>query len=101
MFSLLKDKRTKGRYTLRTTESMTRPLDLVHINTTGTYSASLRESQYVLILVGSALRLQRPYGTYKRGAFTIVAYVKRFVEDMSVPAGFRAVNGLRARTACS
>ena len=45
------------------------------------------------MLVGSASRLQRPYGDRDTSASAILGVVKRFVPDMGVSRAFRTGNG--------
>ena len=45
------------------------------------------------MFVGSASRLQRPYGTRDKSAAAILTVTKRFVDDMGVPRAFRTDNG--------
>ena len=65
------------------------PLGLDHIDTAGPYPSFLGGSQYVVIFVGSASRLQRPYGVREKSAAVILSVVKRFVADMGFPRVFR------------
>ena len=44
------------------------------------------------MLVDSASRRQRPYGTRERSADSFASVVKRFVADMGVPHAFRTDN---------
>ena len=76
-----------------TTARAKRPMELVHIDTAGPFPASLGGSRYVVMLVDSASRLQRPYGTRDKSAAAILAVVKRFIADMGVPRAFRSDNG--------
>ena len=76
-----------------TTARAKRPMELIHIDTSGPCPASLGGSRYVVMLVDSASRLQRPYGTRDKSAAAILAVVKRFIADMGVPQAFRSDNG--------
>ena len=77
----------------RTTSRAEAPLDLVHIDTAGPFPESLGGSGYVVMLVDSASRFQRPYGTRDKSASAILGVVQRFVADMGVPRAFRTDNG--------
>ena len=70
-----------------------RPMELVHIDTTGPFPASLGGSPYVVVCVDSASRLQRPYDTRDNSAAAILAVAKRFIADMGVPRAFRSDKG--------
>ena len=59
----------------------------------GPYLESLGDSRYVVMLVDSASRLRRSYGTREQSPPTIHAVVKRFVADMGVARKFRKDNG--------
>ena len=54
-----------------TTARAKRPMELIHIDTAGPFPASLGGSRYVVIIVDSASRLRRPYGTRDKNAATI------------------------------
>ena len=75
------------------TRRVTQPLGLVHIDTAGPYPTSLGESQYIVMFVDSAPRLQWPYRAREKSAAAIVSVVKRFVANMKVPRAFRTDNG--------
>ena len=75
------------------TRRATKPLGLVHIDTAGPYPTSLGGSRYVVMLVDSASRLQRPYGVREKSAAAVFSVVKRFVADMGVPRAFCTDNG--------
>ena len=75
-----------------TTARAKRPMELVHIDTTGPFPASLRGSWYVVMFLDSASRLQRPYGTRDKSAAAILAVVKRVITNMGVPRAFRSDN---------
>ena len=77
----------------RTTSRAEAPLDLVHIDTAGPFPESLGGSRCVVMLVDSASRFQRPYGTRDKSASAILGVVQRFVADMGVPRAFRTDNG--------
>jgi len=70
------------------------PMDLVHIDTSGPYPASLGGSRYVIMFVDNASRLQRPYGAREKSESAVLAAVKRFVADMGAPGTFRTDNGI-------
>ena len=76
-----------------TTARAKRPMRLIHIDTAGSFPASLGGSRYVLIFADSASRLQRPYGTRDKIAAAVLAAVKRFIADMGVPRACRSDNG--------
>ena len=78
-----------------TTARAKRPVKLVHIDTAGSFPASLGGFRYVVMFVDSASRLQRPYGTRDKSAAAILAIIKRFIADMGVPRAFRSGNGAR------
>ena len=75
------------------TRRATQPLGLVHIDTAGPYPTSLGGSRYVVMFVGSASRLQQPYGVREKSAAAILSVVRRFVADMGVSRAFRTDNG--------
>ena len=75
------------------TRRATQPLGLVHIDTAGPYPTSLGGSWYVVMLIDSASRLQRPYGVREKSAAAILSIVKRFVADIGVPRAFHTDNG--------
>ena len=75
-----------------TTARAKRPIELIHIDTTGPFPASLGGSLYVVVFVYSASRLQRPYDTRDKSAAAIPAVVKRFIADMGVPRAFQSDN---------
>ena len=77
----------------RTTSWVEAPLHLVHIDTAGPFLESLRGSRYVVMIVDSASRFQRPYGTRDKSASAILGVMQRFVADMGVPRPFRTDNG--------
>ena len=79
--------------THHTTARAKKPTKLVHIDTVGTFPASLGGSRYVVMFVDSASRLQRPHGTRDKSAAAILAAVKRFRTDMEVPRALRSDNG--------
>ena len=68
-------------------------IDLVHIDTAGSFPESLGGSRCVVIFVDSASHFQRPSGTQDRSASAIPGVVQRFVADMGVPRKFRTDNG--------
>ena len=76
-----------------TTARAKRPMELIHIDTTGPFPAPFGGSRYVVMFVDSASHLQRPYGTRDKTAAAILAVVKRFIADMGVPRAFRSDNG--------
>ena len=76
-----------------TTVRAKRPMELVYIETTDPFPASLGGSRYVVMFVDRASRLQRPYGTRDKSADAILAVVKRFIADIGVPRAFRSDNG--------
>ena len=77
-----------------TTARAKRPMELIHVDTTGPFPASLGGSRYVVMFVDSASRLQRPYGTRDKTAAAIFGVVmKRFIADMGVPRAFKSDNG--------
>ena len=76
-----------------TTSRAAAPLDMVHIDTAGPFPESLGGSRYVVMLVDSASRFQRPYGTRDKSASAIFGVVQRFVAEMGVPRAFRTDNG--------
>ena len=71
--------------THHTTARAKKPMELIHIDTAGPFSASLGGSRYVVMFVDSASRLQRPYGTRDKSAAAILAVVKRLIAAMGVP----------------
>ena len=77
----------------RTTSRAAAPLDMVHIDTAGPFPESSRGSRYRVMLVDSAFRFQRPYGTWDKSASAILGVVQRFVAAMGVPRAFRSDNG--------
>ena len=76
-----------------TTARTRAPMELIAIDTAEPYQESLRGSRCVIILVGGASRLQRPYGTRDTSAPAIFAVVKRFVVEMGVLGAFLADHG--------
>ena len=68
-------------------------IELIHIDTAGPYQESLGCSQYLIMFVDDASRLQRPYRARDKSSPAILAVVKRFVGDMGVSRAFRANNG--------
>ena len=76
-----------------TTVRAKKPITLVHIDTAGHFLASLGGSRCVVMLVDSAFRLQRSYGTRDKSAAAILAVVKRFTADVGIPPAFRSDNG--------
>ena len=76
----------------RTTSRAAAPLDLVHIDTAGSFPESLGGSRYVVMFVDSASRFQRPYGTRDKSASAILGVVQRFVTDMGAPRAFPTDN---------
>ena len=76
-----------------TTSRAAAPLDMVHIDTAGPFPESLGASGYVVMIVDSASRFQRPYGTRDQSASAILGVVQRFVADMGLPRAFRTDNG--------
>ena len=77
----------------RTTSRTEAPLDLVHIDTAGPFAESSGGSRYVVMIVDSVSRFQRPYGTQDKSASAILGVVQRVVADMGVPRAFRTDNG--------
>lgn len=74
--------RTKGKQACtphRTTRRTTRPLNLVHIYTSGRHPASHGGLQYVMMFVNSPSRLQRPNGSRLKSTSAIRVIVKCFV----------------------
>ena len=86
-------KGNRARTAHHTTARAKRLMELVHIDTAGPSPASLGGSRYVVMLVDSASRLQRPYGTRDKSAAATLAVVKRFIADMGIPRAFRSDNG--------
>ena len=84
-----------------TTARVKRPMELIHIDTAGPFPASLGGSQYAVIFVDSASRLQHPYGTRDKSAADILAVVRRFVADMGVLRVFRSETPQNTRTILS
>ena len=76
-----------------TTSRAAASMDMVHIDTPGPFEESLGGSRYGVMLVDSASRFQRPYGTRDKSASAILGVVQRFVDDMGVPRAFRTDNG--------
>ena len=76
----------------RITSRAASPLDLVHIDTAGPFPESLGGSRYVVMIVDSASRFQRPYETRDKSASAIRGVVQWFVADMEVPRAFRTDN---------
>ena len=76
-----------------TTSRAAAPLDMVHIDTAGSFPESLGRSCYAVMFVDSASRFQHPYGTRDKSASAILGVVQRFVADMGVPRAFRTDNG--------
>ena len=68
-------------------------LDLVHIDAARPFPESLGGLRYVVMIVDSAFRLQRPYGTRDKTASAILGVLQRFVADMGVPRAFWTDNG--------
>ena len=77
----------------RTTARAKRPIELVHIDTSGPIPAPLDGSRYVVMFVDSASRLQHPYGTRVKSPTVVIAVEKRIIADMGVPQAFRSDNG--------
>ena len=77
----------------RTTSRAEAPLDLFHIDTTGSFPEFLGGSRYVVMFVDSAFRFQSPYGTRDKSASAILGVVQRFVADVGAPRSFRTDNG--------
>ena len=77
----------------RTTSRAAAPLDIIHIDIVGPFPKSLGGSRYVVMLVDSASRFQRPYRTLDKSASTILGVVRWFVADMGIPRAFRTDNG--------
>ncbi|CAN0004374.1 unnamed protein product, partial [Ascophyllum nodosum] len=86
-------KRNRASPTHHTTARAKRPMELVHIDTAGPFSASLGGSRYIVMFVDRASRLQRPYGTRDKSATAILTVVKQFVADIGIPRAFRSDNG--------
>ena len=76
-----------------TTSRAAAPLDMVHIDTAGSFQESLGRSRFVVMFVDSASRFQRPYGTRDKSASAIFGVVKHFVTDIGIPRAFRTDNG--------
>ena len=76
-----------------TTSRVAAPMDMAHIDTAVPFQESLGGSRYDVMLVDSASRFQRPYGTGDKSAPAILGVVQRFVADMGVPPAFRTDNG--------
>ena len=79
--------------THHTTARAKRPMELVHIDTADLLPASLGGLRYAIMIVDSASRLQRPYGTRDKSAAAILVVVKRFIADMGVQRAFPRDNG--------
>ena len=77
----------------RTTSRAVAPLDMVHIDTGEPFPESLGGSRYVVMIVDSTSRFQRPYGSRDKSASAILGVVQQFVADMRVPRAFRTDNG--------
>ena len=76
-----------------TTSRAAAPLDMVHIDTAGSFPKSLGGSRYVVMFVDSASRFQRLYRTREKNASVILGVVQIFVADKGVPRAFRTDNG--------
>ena len=59
---------------------------MVYMDTTGLLPGPLEESQYVVMIVDSAPRLQCPTGTRDENTSAILSVVKRFLADLGVAA---------------
>ena len=70
------------------TSRATVPMDMVHIDTAGSFPESLGGLRYVAMFVNSASRFQSPYRTRDKSALAILGVVQRFVADMGVPRAF-------------
>ena len=81
------------------TRRATQSLGRVHIDTTGLYPTSLGGSRYIVMIVDSASRLQRPYRALGKSAAAIFSVAKRFVADIGIPCAFCIDNG-STRTVC-
>ena len=76
-----------------TTSRAAAPMDMMHIDTVGSFQESLGGSRNVVMFVGSTSRFQRPYGARDKSVSAVLGVVKRFVADMGVPRAFRTNNG--------
>ena len=68
-------------------------MDMVHIDTAGSFLESLGGSRRVVMFVDSASCFQRPYGARDKSTSAILGVVKRVVVDIGVPPIFTTDHG--------
>ena len=70
-----------------------RPIELVHIDTVGSFPAPLGGLRYAVMFVHSTSRLQRPHGTRDKRVAAILDVVRRFTAGIRVVRAFWSDNG--------